>query len=86
MSVHLLEGPVLVTEVTALAIGAEALAVELPTVLRLILVVCVASFLLTEVQVVVLAELIDSVRVLALVAVATEAGLSPVLAKLALVH
>lgn len=86
MSVHLLEGPVLVTEVTALAIGAEALAVELPAVLRLILVVCVALLLLTEVQVVVLAELIDSVRVLALVAVATEAGLSPVLAKLALVH
>ena len=43
--VHLLEGSIFVTEVAALAIGAEALTVKLSAVLGLVLVIVAALFL-----------------------------------------
>lgn len=83
--VNLLEAAVLVAEVAPLAVGAELLAVELPTVLRLVLVVG-TLLLLIEIELVRLAQLLLAVSILALEAVATRPEQSPVLAKLPLVH
>ena len=49
--VHLLERPVLVSEVAALAVRAESLSVKLSAVLRLIFVIGVALLLITHVEV-----------------------------------
>ena len=86
VSVHFLEGSVFVTEVATLAIGAEAFSVELSAVLRLIFVVVATLLLLIEVEVMLFAQLIHSMSVLTLVAVATEASFSPILAEFSLVH
>ena len=55
--VDLPEAAVLVSKVTALAIGAELLAIELSTILRLVLVIDTGLLLLVHVQRVVLTEL-----------------------------
>ena len=85
VSVDLLEAAVLVAEVAPLAVRTVPLAVELPAILGLIFVVN-ALLLLVEVLRVVLRELLDSMCVLALVAVSTKAGVGPVLAHFSLVH
>ena len=84
--VDLAEAAVLVPEVAPLAVRADLLAIELPAILRLVLVVDIGLLLLVRIQRVVLAELLRAVRVLALGAVPAEAGLGPVLAHVALVH
>lgn len=86
MPMDLLEAAILVSEVAALAVRTELLAIELSTILRLVLVVHVSLLLLVQIQLVIIAELFLPVSVLTLVAVATEARLSPILAHVALVH
>jgi hypothetical protein len=85
MTVDFLEATVLVAEVAPLAVGAVLFSVELATVLRLVLVV-EALLLFVKVERVILGKLFEAVRVLTLIAITTEAGLSPVLAHLSLVH
>ena len=84
--VDLAEAAVLVPEVAPLAVRAEFLAIELPAVLRLVLVIDTGLLLLVHIKCVAIAELFLAVRVLALGPIAAEAGLGPVLAHVALVH
>jgi len=88
VTMNLFVAPVFVPKVAPLPIRAELLPVELPAVLRLVLVVGVGGLLLlAQVSLtVVLTELILAVGILTLGAVAAEAGLYPVLAHIALVH
>ena len=86
MPVNLLVASVFVSEVTPLAVRAVLLSIELPAVLRLVLVVEIGWLLLVEVQFVVLAELLLAVGVLALDSVATKTSFHPLLAHVALVH
>ena len=86
VSVDLFEASVLVAEVAPFAIWAEPLPIELPAVLRLVLVVRTACFLLLQIKLMILTELLQSVGILTFLAVATETRLCPVLAELTLVH
>ena len=83
---NFLEAPILVAEVASLAVGAELLPVELPAILRLILVICTLFLSLAHVQWVVLAQLFNAVCELTLGAIPAHSCLSPVLAELTLVH
>lgn len=85
MAMNFLEAAVFVTEVTSLAVGAELLPVELPAVLRFVLVV-LTLLLLVKVKNVVLTQLIKTVRKLAFGSVATNSRFAPILANLSLVH
>ena len=82
MSVDFLEASVLVSEVAALAVRAQFLSVELPAILRLILVVETSLGFGDPVD---LGELVMAVGILALETVPAEANLGPVLAHLSLV-
>ena len=85
MPVDFLEGAILVSEVAPDAVRAEFLPIELPAILRFVLVVH-TLLLLLKVEWVVLTELLRAMSVLALNAVAAEAHLGPVLAELTFVH
>ena len=82
VAVDLFERSVLVPEVASLAVRAELLSVELPAVLRFVLVVEARLSLGDPVD---LGKFLGTVGILALEAVAAEATLSPVLAHLAFV-
>ena len=85
VSVDLLECAIFVSEVASQAIRAELLAIELPAVLRFVLVVN-SLILLLHVEWVVFTELLRAMGVLTLNAIAAEACVNPVLAKLTFVH
>ena len=70
---------------TSFAIWTELLPVELPAILGLILVV-LSLLLLVDVQLVILAELIESMCKLTLSAVSAHTVVPPILAKLTLIH
>ena len=82
----LAEAAVFVPEVASLAVLADFLAIELPAILRLVLVIGTGRLLLVQIQRVAIAELFLAVCVLALGPIAAKAGLGPVLAHVALVH
>ena len=84
MSVDLLEAAVFVPKVAPLTIWTELFTVKLAAILRLVLIV-VAELLLAKVELVV-TQLLSTVRILALGAVAAESSLGPVLAHLSFVH
>ena len=84
MSMDLLEAAVFVPKVAPLTIWTELFTVKLAAVLRLVFIV-VAELLLAKVELVV-TQLLSTVRILALGAVAAESGLGPVLAHLPFVH
>lgn len=86
VSMDLFVAPVFVPKVAPLPVRAELLPVELPAVLRLVLIVEVGGLLLVQVELIVLAELLLAMGVLTLGAIAAEADLHPVLAHVALVH
>ena len=90
MPVDLLEAPVLVPEVTSLAIEAEFIPIERPAVLTLILVVQVLFRLAIVhhlLKIIALSgNFITTVSVLALYTISAEASFRPVLAHLPLVH
>jgi len=83
--VNFFEAAVLVAEVASLAVWTELLPVELPAVLGLILIV-LSLLLLVDVQLVILAELIESMCKLTLSAVSAHTVVPPILAKLTFIH
>ena len=77
MAVDLFEGSILVSEVAPLAIWAKLFSVELPAILRFVLVVKTCLSLGDSVD---LSKFLGAVCILALETVAAETTLSPVLA------
>ena len=82
MAVDLFEGSILVSEVAPLAIWAKLFSVELPAILRFVLVVKTCLGLGDSVD---LSKFLGAVCILALETVAAETTLSPVLAHLSFV-
>jgi len=88
MPVDLLEAAIFMPEVASFAVEAEPFTVECPAVLALEFVIHALNAIVAGVSlaVVVCNKLVNTVRVLAFVAISTEASLIPVLAHLALIH
>lgn len=86
MPMNLLEAAVLVPEVAPLTVRTELLPIELPAILRLVLVIKIHLCLLIKILLVVITELFLAVGVLTLGAVAAEPSFRPVLAHVTLVH
>ena len=85
VSMNLSKAPEFMSEMASLPVKTNLLPIECATVLWLVLVVRVLLLLL-QIQEVVVTKLIWSVSILTLVSEAAEAILSPILAKLSLVH
>ena len=86
MSVHFLEAPIFMTEVTSPAILAVLLTIKLSAVLRLVLVVNSILFLFLNVKLIIIAQFILPVRILAKITVRTVSSLRPVDAQFSFIH